>query len=90
MEEAGSGKILKEAEAFWQNKLEAEVTNSLRKRKQKIPRVKKWKQTRKHETSREAGNGSKKYSTASTSLVQLLLVVYKTRVSGQVSGDKGP
>jgi len=41
--EAGSGKILKEVEAFWQNKLEAEAnskaTNFIRKRKQTIPRV---------------------------------------------------
>jgi len=41
--EAESGKILKEAEDFWQNKLEAnsEVTNFIQSRKQKIPRVRK-------------------------------------------------
>jgi len=92
-----SCKILKEAEAFWQNKLEAEAnseainfisdqlypeleaeanskaTNFIRswKRKQKIPRVKKRKRTRKHNTSRGVGSGSKKYSTASTSLLTM-------------------
>jgi len=53
MEEAedGSGKILKDAEAFWQNKLEAEAnseaTNFIRnrKRKQKIQRVRNRKRT---------------------------------------------
>jgi len=70
--EARSGKILKEAEVFWQNKLEAEVnseaTNFIRSRKQKISRVRKWKRIQKHDTSRGAGSGSKKYSTASTFL----------------------
>jgi len=37
MEEAkaGSGKILKEVEAFWQNKLEAEAANFIRSQKRK-------------------------------------------------------
>jgi len=66
------GKILKEEETFWQNKLESEAnseaSNLIRswKRKQKIPIEWKRKQTRKHDTSRGAGSGSKKYSTAST------------------------
>jgi len=44
---AGSGKILRKAEAFWQNKLEVEATNFIRSRKlkQKISRV--WKQKQK-------------------------------------------
>jgi len=56
---------LKETEAFWQNKLEAEAnskaTNFIqrRKRKQKFPRVRKRKQTRKRPTLSRAGSGSK-------------------------------
>jgi len=50
---------------------QAEATNFIwsHKRKQKIPRVRKRKQNRKHGTLRGAESGSKKYSTASTSLL---------------------
>jgi len=65
----GSGGTLKEET---ESGSELETTNFIRswKRKQKIPRVRKRKQTRKHDTSRGARSKSKKYSTASTSLVK--------------------
>ena len=50
-------------------KANSETTNSIWKRKHKIPKVRKRKQTRKHKTSRGAGNGSINSLTASTSLI---------------------
>jgi len=55
----------------------SEATNFIRSRKrnQKILRLKKRKQTRKHDTSRGAESGSKKYSIASISLFSIHLIL---------------
>ena len=55
----------------------SEATNSIRSwmRKQKIPKVRMRKRTRKHKTSRGAGSESIKNLTASTSLVAALFAI---------------
>jgi len=71
---------------MWTRKLETEAVEAFKflwKRKRFEERSSKRKQTRKRLTLHGAGSGSKKYSTAFKSLVEILCIENKVQVWGQ-------